>query len=187
MAASNRTEYAVLGLLALGAQSGYDIKRMADDALGHFWNESIGHIYPILKRLEKRKWVTKTVETQHGRPDKKVYALTPEGTAALHAWFAQPIEPSPPRNELLLKIFLGAHASGDDLIVQVERYRDEQQAQLNALDLLAEQVARDEAHSPSLSYWLLTVEHGRTLHRASIAWCDDALVRLEALAAAPAV
>src|SRR5690606_9913997 len=101
MAAVNRTEYAVLGPLALGARTGYDIKKMADGALGHFWNESFGHIYPILRRLDARGWVTSTVEPQEGRPDRKVYALTPAGEEALREWFALPGEPVPPRNQAL--------------------------------------------------------------------------------------
>ena len=181
MASVNRTEYAVLGLLALGARTGYDIKKMADEALGHFWNESFGHIYPILKRLDQRGWVTSTVEPQEGRPDRKRYALTPAGEAALREWFAMPVEPVPPRNELLLKLFFAPLAPPADLRAQIEAHRDRQRDHLARLDALAEEVAREEAHNPSLPYWLLTVDYGRAALRALVAWSDDALARLDAL------
>jgi DNA-binding PadR family transcriptional regulator len=185
MASVNRTEYAVLGLLALGARTGYDIKKMADEALAHFWNESFGHIYPILRRLDDRGWVTSTVEPQEGRPDRKVYALTPAGAAALREWFALPVEPVPPRNELLLKLFFAPLAPPGDLRAQIEDHRAQQQARLDTLDALAAQVAREEAHNPNLPYWLLTVDYGRAALRALVAWSDDALDRLQALADAP--
>ena len=181
MASANRTEYAVLGLLALGARSGYDIKKMADGALGHFWNESFGHIYPILKRLEQRDWVTKSVEPQEGRPDRKVYVLTPKGHKAFHAWFSEPIEPVPPRQELMLKLFLGPLIPRSDLIEQVETYRAEQREELNRLDDLARQTEQDEPNNPNLPFWLLTVDHHRAILRARLRWSADALTRLRAL------
>ncbi len=178
MASSNRTEFAVLGLLALGARTGYDIKKMADEALGHFWNESFGHIYPILRRLEARGWVTSAVEPQEGRPDRKVYALTPDGQGAFRDWFTMPVEPVPPRNELLLKLFLGPLAPPGDVLGQVEAYRARQADDLARLDALAEQVAREEPNNPGLPYWLLTVDQRRAVLRALIAWSDDVLARL---------
>jgi PadR family transcriptional regulator, regulatory protein AphA len=181
MASANRTEYAVLGLLALGARTGYDIKRMADEALGHFWNESFGHIYPILKRLDERGWVTKTVEPQEGRPDRKVYALTPGGEAALREWFALPIEPVPPRNELLLKLFFGPLAPRGDLIEQVEAHGARQREALANLDALVERVREEERYNPGLPYWLLTMDYGRAVLRALAAWSDDALETLRTL------
>jgi DNA-binding PadR family transcriptional regulator len=184
MASSNRTEYAVLGLLALGIGTGYEIKKMADEALGHFWNESFGHIYPILRRLEARGWVTKTVESQEGRPDRKVYAPTPDGREALQAWFGEPIEPVPPRNELLLKLFLGPLASPDDLVAQVEDYGAQQREQLAQLDRIAEAVQHEEPNNPGLPYWLITVEQSRAVLRALIDWSEDALERLRDLNAA---
>src|SRR5690606_2838182 len=185
MAAVNRTEYAVLGLLALGARTGYDIKKMADEALGHFWNESFGHIYPILKRLNERGWVTSTVEPQEGRPDRKVYALTTEGEAALQEWFAMPVEPVPPRNELLLKLFFAPLATPEALRAQISAHREKQLEDLERLDALAEVVSREEAHNPNLPYWLLTVDHGRTALRALVSWSDDTLDRLDALSGSP--
>ena len=50
MAKENRSKYAVLGMLATGPKSGYDIKQTIETSIGHFWNESYGQIYPILKR-----------------------------------------------------------------------------------------------------------------------------------------
>ena len=181
MAASNRTEFAVLGLLALGARSGYDIKKMADEGMGHFWNENFGHIYPVLKRLNRQGLVTSAVEPQEGRPDRTVYVLTPQGHEHLQTWFAMPIEPVPPRDELLLKLSLGPLAKPGDLIRQIEDYRDAQQARLADLNALAEVAGAEEAHNPRLAFWLLTVDQSRAVLTARVAWAERTLSGLRTM------
>ena len=42
----------VLGLLADGPRSGYDIKAIVDRSTRFFWAASYGQIYPELRRLE---------------------------------------------------------------------------------------------------------------------------------------
>src|SRR6267378_1332508 len=43
------TPNALLGLLSLGSMSGYDIRQLISQSIGHFWSESYGQIYPGLK------------------------------------------------------------------------------------------------------------------------------------------
>jgi len=47
------TGYVILGSLALGARTGYDIKGLVDRSTRFFWAASYGQIYPELRRLEK--------------------------------------------------------------------------------------------------------------------------------------
>ena len=75
--------------------------------LGHFWHESYGHIYPILRRLHRDGLVEKSVEAHDGLPNRHVYSITSDGHAELEEWLRRPVEHTPPRNELLLKV---AHA-----------------------------------------------------------------------------
>ena len=49
--------WAVLGLIALKPRSGYDVKRIIDTSIRHFWAASYGQIYPELKRLEEVGWI----------------------------------------------------------------------------------------------------------------------------------
>ncbi|MGH9601902.1 MAG: PadR family transcriptional regulator, partial [Terriglobales bacterium] len=48
---TNTTRFALLGLLSLGPQSGYDLKKRMEQSIAHFWSESYGQIYPTLRRL----------------------------------------------------------------------------------------------------------------------------------------
>ena len=51
MAKANKSRYAILGMLALEAASGYQIKKEMEESTSNFWHESYGQIYPILKLL----------------------------------------------------------------------------------------------------------------------------------------
>lgn len=92
---ANRTEFAILGLLADGPRSGYDIRKEVQETLSHFWNESVSHIYPMLRRLHGKGLVSRKTELSEGRPPRHVYFITEEGLAELRGWLAEPIEPPP--------------------------------------------------------------------------------------------
>ena len=47
------TGYVILGMLALGVRTGYDIKAIVDRSTRFFWAASYGQIYPELRRLEE--------------------------------------------------------------------------------------------------------------------------------------
>ena len=57
----------ILGMLALGKQTGYDIKQFVDKSTRHFWAASYGQIYPELKRLEEQGLVRGRPEPTGGR------------------------------------------------------------------------------------------------------------------------
>jgi PadR family transcriptional regulator, regulatory protein AphA len=73
-----------LGILSFQEASGYEIKKEIEDGLfSHFIDASFGSIYPALTLLNAEGLVTLRAEEQTGRPDKKVYAITEAGRAAL--------------------------------------------------------------------------------------------------------
>ena len=47
----NKSRFAVLGMLSMGLETGYQMKKHVEENLGHFWSESYGQIYPILGQL----------------------------------------------------------------------------------------------------------------------------------------
>jgi PadR family transcriptional regulator AphA len=73
-----------LGVLTAGEASGYAIKKEIEEGLfSHFIDASFGSIYPALTQLAGEGLVTVRAEEQSGKPDKKVYAITPKGQDAL--------------------------------------------------------------------------------------------------------
>src|ERR1700755_3639592 len=72
----------ILGMIAFGKRTGYDIKTFVDRTARYFWAASYGQIYPELKRLEDQGLVRGRPEPS-GERARTVYELTEAGTAAL--------------------------------------------------------------------------------------------------------
>ena len=97
--------YMVLGLLRLGATSGYAIKKAADASTSSIWPVSLAQVYPELARLEKGGLVTRHDDPQGARA-RSAYELTETGEEALLAWLRSPKEtPIQVRSEGLLRFF----------------------------------------------------------------------------------
>lgn len=71
-----------LGILTMGDATGYEIKKFFEERLSHFYEASFGSIYPALGRMTDDGLVRCTAQAQDGRPDKKVYTITPAGRMA---------------------------------------------------------------------------------------------------------
>jgi PadR family transcriptional regulator AphA len=173
------TEYAVLGLLSAGEQSGYDLKKRADSSVGYFWTPAKSRIYAILPRLVEAGLVRRRNVRQRSRPDKQLYRLTPEGRRALVSWLGRgPVEPDPERHLLLLKLYFGELAGPEALIEQVRERREEVErfrAELELVDLNARArgADRDDLYSR------LTRMYGLMWADAIIAWAQAAEKELE--------
>ena len=79
-----------LGMLTMGDASGYEIKKIFEGPLRHFFDASYGSIYPALGRLTEEGLVTCTEHVQDKRPDKKVYRIAPRGRMAFMDELARP-------------------------------------------------------------------------------------------------
>jgi len=95
----------VLGMLRLGATSGYAIKKAADASTSRIWPVSLAQVYPELARLERHGLVVRH-EDPHGARARARYELTEEGEGALVAWLRSPSETEIQiRAEGMLRIF----------------------------------------------------------------------------------
>src|SRR4051812_17053194 len=104
MASMTSTDFALLGLLTLKPMSGYELRRLIAQSIGHFWGESYGQLYPSWKRLESAGLTTKRSEAGKKR-EKFFYSIPAKGRERLQEWLRLPPKPQPPRSELLLKLF----------------------------------------------------------------------------------
>jgi DNA-binding PadR family transcriptional regulator len=179
--------YALLGLLARRAGSGYDLARELRRPVGYFWQARHSQIYPELARLEARGLVGHHVVEQDDRPDKKVYAITEAGRAALRAWVTSELDTPPVRDELLLRAYnvwladpraaaalFREHARRHE--AQIARYR-ELEAQL--LDPTAGIVP--PVGTPEFAAYA-TLRQGLSRRREYAAWCHWMAGQLDAAA-----
>src|SRR5919202_6846292 len=96
---------AVLGMVSLGARSGYEIRRAAELSLRFFWALSPPQIYAELGRLEEAGLVAGRDDRQGRRPRRR-YELTPRGRSALTRWVrSNGPAPLELRDPLLLRLF----------------------------------------------------------------------------------
>jgi PadR family transcriptional regulator, regulatory protein AphA len=170
----------ILGMLALGKSSGYDIKQFVDRSTRHFWAASYGQIYPELKRLEDAGLIDGREEPTGGRA-RTLYDLTETGREALTNWLAsgEPVSYEL-RDEGMLKLFFSDSVPEQRLeIIRAMRTSCESKlAQLNAIS----SHAKTMPDGPRL-----TLELGIHQTKCEIEWCKAAERRLGAGAAtAPA-
>jgi DNA-binding PadR family transcriptional regulator len=177
MAKVNRTKYAILGMLSLEPMSGYDMKKRFDNSVAHFWNENYGHIYPVLKRLENEKLVTKKTETTEGKPTRNIYSITEKGKQDLSEWLLLPAERPTLRIELLLKLFFGHSVPTDNLIKKVENEKQLCEKSLETFDQIDQHVKAMKSGNElqGVKFWLITLSYGRHYYKAVHKWCEETL------------
>lgn len=183
MSKVNKSQYAILGILGLGPHSGYDIKKMTDLSTRHFWAENYGNLYPTLKRLDQEGLATVERQSGEGKPDRKVYTVTDAGREVLRHWLETPPEATPPRNELLLKLFLGRQVAPEVNIAHLEQFQAEQEELMVTYEGIERWLETEQAGDPNLPYWLLTLSYGRLQAEALARWSEESLETLRNLAA----
>lgn len=135
MARENKSRYAILGLLSHMPLSGYDIKKWTDTSLNFFWSENYGHIYPLLKELEKDGLATGKKAGSTKGPERKVFSITPKGKRVFLSWLKAAENPEKYRVEILLKLFFSRALTPPEIQTKLEgqvrqneellaRYRD---------------------------------------------------------------
>jgi DNA-binding PadR family transcriptional regulator len=178
---ANTSRHAILGVLSFCPMSGYDVKKLIERSIAHFWSESYGQIYPILKRLAAEGLAERRQETQRGKPDRHVYSLTAKGREELARWLAVPARSEPARSELLLKLFLGGAGRPADSLAQVEHFEARQRELLATYDGIERQLRKEMAGHPQLPFSLITLHYGQRRCRTALAWCEETRATLRHL------
>ena len=161
---------AILGFLSLEPTSGYTLKQRFDGSVGSFWSATQSQIYRELYGLEAEGLVRAATLPGEGKPDRKVYSLTPTGRAALTRWLDEPLEPLVLRHPMLLKFVFAAGVPPEALDATLARFaQDMRQTRSEYVARLDDQRIFSLARSPrEREVWKLGIEHG-------IAWCDAEL------------
>ena len=165
-----------MGLLSREELSGYDLKRWMERPLGYFWSAKHSQIYPELARLEGEGFVTHRVVEQSGKPDKKVYRITPAGLVALGEWVVRLPESRPVRDELTLKaysVWLANEEEAARLFRDEGLRHEEQLAHYEELRTWMEDEHETEVRDPD-SPWFAsyaTLRRGIGYEKEYAEWC----------------
>jgi DNA-binding PadR family transcriptional regulator len=85
----------LLGLLERQPSHGYDLKRDYDAYFGRGKPLPFGQVYATLGRLTRDGKVVAGGSEPGAGPDRRRYAITPEGRTEVEAWLGTPVEPEP--------------------------------------------------------------------------------------------
>jgi DNA-binding PadR family transcriptional regulator len=161
----------ILGMVAKGLRSGYEIKQLVDRSTRHFWAASYGQIYPELRRLEQAGLIDGRADPSGARA-RMVYELTPAGEEALRGWLGSDEPPSYElRDEAMLKLFFSDLEPGTALQT-VRAMRDLQERKREQLRLI-EAAATHMSTGPGLA-----LEIGLGVTTWLIEWCQATEKRL---------
>jgi PadR family transcriptional regulator, regulatory protein AphA len=118
------TARVILGMLQLGAKTGYEIKQAIEVSTRFFWGASYGQIYPELRRLAEAGLLAAS-DAPRGGVRRTEYRLTPEGERVFRAWLTEDdFGTFEMRDELLLRFFFADLLSGEDARAVVRRMRE---------------------------------------------------------------
>ena len=177
VATSNQTRMAVLGGLSIAPMTGYALREQIRDALGRFWAESFGQIYPALAELEREGLIERQAALRAGS---STFALTPQGSLRLRELLAEAPQPEKPRNGVLLRLFFGRQLGEEACRQLVADTRATAEAELAKMRDIRAELLTDAG--PDAPFILLTVLAGEHSARASLAWADEALGVLDGIA-----
>src|SRR5215211_1535960 len=168
-----KTAYVILGMLALGKRTGYEIKSLVDVSTRFFWAASYGQIYPELKRLEEAGLIRGEDDDSDGRR-RRAYQPTAAGRQALHDWLTSD-EPlvRELRHEGVLKLFFSDILGPEEQLQQLHRIRAAHEATRDRLRQI-EPEAQATDGAKGLRFTLLTLDWGISYQDAIIDWCKGA-------------
>ncbi|MGD8642826.1 MAG: PadR family transcriptional regulator [Chromatiales bacterium] len=150
-----------LAALALHDASGYEIKKLFEQAFSHFQGAGFGSIYPALSKLTEEGLARCREERQDRRPTRKVFSLTKQGQARLIQTLIETEPDERYRSDFLLLVFLG-HLLPTPRLAQV---LDGQMENLRAEIAHLENLGPDEAPTAGMRF---TLRYGIAAKRARL-------------------
>lgn len=176
-------ELALLGLIAeYRAISGYDIVKLFDLSMVHYWHALHGQIYPTLERMQAEALITSREVIQRGRPNKRLYSITAAGRAVLLEWLSSPCEDVKLKHAALLRCRFLGHLGPDAAIEHLKAEREGCAAILRRyLDIEKEGRRRFPSGYPDANtmFAWFTLRRGIIFAEESMRWLDWAIGEVE--------
>jgi len=97
-------EHVITGMVLHKPLTGYELKKEVESGIGNFYKASYGSLYPALKKLTDKGYVTLTEQTQVARL-KKYYMATEAGKTAFLEWLMAPVDIGSGTAAILAKIY----------------------------------------------------------------------------------
>ena len=115
MAKLSTRSYAVLGLLAIRDWTTYELAWQMERGVGDIWSASRSMVFEEPKQL-LALGLARASKEQVGQRTRTRYGITPQGSAALRGWLAEPGAPPAMQFEGLLKVLLADASDGSAVL-----------------------------------------------------------------------
>ncbi len=177
------TSYLVLGLLAReGPSTPYDLEQHVRATLGNFWSFPHTLLYSEPPRLAAMGLATETREELGRR--RRLFAITPAGSAALSSWLERPSGATTELRDLgLLQLFFADLAPVDARVRVAEQQLALHQAKLAAYEE-DERLERQPGRSGerTIEHWRgQTLRMGLLYERAAVEFWTGVVVNARAI------
>lgn len=175
-------EFAILGFLNYQPYTGYDLKKIFDTSVRHFWPADQSQIYRTLARLTERDFARVEKVPQEDRPDRKVYHITDAGRAELLRWLAGPHPREEPRSAALIQVFFAGQLSDEEILAKFEGFAGMMRSILARYDQVPDQLFpyQQEMNSPREQFfWMLTLDNGIRSMRANLEWAESVIDQIK--------
>jgi len=175
-------DYAILGFLNYHPYTGYDLKKIFDTSIHHFWPADQSQIYRTLSKLTESGWAGMEKVPQDDRPDRKLYHITEAGRAELHSWLSGPPPLGEARSAPLIQVFFSGQLSNDEILEKFEGYAALLRGILEQYDQVPAQLGPFQQEIPSPRehfFWMLTLENGLASIRANLQWAESVVERIK--------
>ena len=171
----NQSVYAILGFLNECEMSGYDIRKEAEEAIGYFWHESEGHLYPTLKRMVRGGLIEEASVRKRNSRQRKQYRITPLGKEKLLEWVSMPVVDGRVRNPFLLKLFFSKDASPKLIREHLERELFKRKEQLAIFKRIEDKISLASSNKKQQQLWQMTLDFGLKMTESWIQWLTKSL------------
>ena len=174
-------QYAILGFLNYKSLTGYDLKKIFDTSVRHFWAADQSQIYRTLNRLTERGLAEMEVIEQSDRPDRKVYSITEAGKTELYQWLLSPIPPHTPHNAELVQLFFAGLLADEEILAIFERSAKQVRTALARYKEIPQQAEAysDYVESPREFFcWMLTLDAGYKSAQDHLSWLEGVIQRI---------
>jgi len=165
--------------------TGYELTKEFNESLAYFWHATSQQIYKELDGMEKSGWLVSERVMQSEKPNKRVYAITPKGKAALLDWLSKPEDGvnqfMQGKNPFLMRLAFAGEVSDELALGMLHEFRNQYLSFAQSLDDVEEMIVEEgEVLGPKvMKYWKIVALHGEIIRKARLAWVEKAITILE--------
>jgi len=175
-------EFAILGFLTYAPMSGYDLKKMFDTSVRHFWSADQSQIYRTLAKLAQEGMTEVERVEQVDRPDRKVYHITPAGREAFQNWLLGPFPMQEAKSGPLVQVFFSGKLSDAEVLARFQQAAEIFRMVLNRYEQVPGQIEEYTQRVPSPRehfFWMLTLDLGLRTMRANLEWAESVIAAVQ--------